>query len=49
MFVELAAQEANCGELVGYVDDGAYSYAHSDPSVLSMVLTEKYNMLEEWL
>ena len=49
VFVELAAQEADCRELVGYVDDGAYSYAHSDPSVLSMVLTEKYNMLEEWM
>ena len=39
----------DCGELVGYVDDGAYSYAHSDPAVISRVLTEKYNMLEEWM
>ena len=39
----------NCGELVGYVDDGAYSYAHTDPAVLSEVLTQKYNMLEEWM
>ena len=28
-----------CGVLVGYVDDGAYSFAHSDPAVLSQVLT----------
>jgi hypothetical protein len=38
-----------CGVLVGYVDDGAYSYAHSDPAVLSNVLTYKYNKLEEWM
>ena len=33
----------------GYVDDGAYSYAHRDPGVLSQVLTRKYNLLEEWI
>ena len=27
--------EGSCGELVGYVDDGAYSYAHTSPVVLS--------------
>jgi hypothetical protein len=42
-------QQAGCGELVGYVDDGAYSYAHNDPVVLSSVLTEKYNLLEDWM
>jgi hypothetical protein len=42
-------QEEDCGELVGYVDDGAYSFAHVDPTVLSRVLTEKYNMLEDWM
>ena len=41
--------QAECGELVGYVDDGAYSFAHSDPTVLSRVLTEKYNVLEDWM
>ena len=41
--------EGSCGELVGYVDDGAYSYAHTDPVVLSRVLTEKYNLLEDWM
>ena len=41
--------ENGCGELVGYVDDGAYSYAHTDPAVLSRILTEKYNMLEQWM
>ena len=35
--------------MVGYVDDGAYSYAHDDPVVLSTVLTSKYNKLEEWM
>ena len=35
--------------MVGYVDDGAYSYAHTDPVVLSQVLTAKYNKLEEWM
>ena len=35
--------------MVGYVDDGAYSYAHNDPAVLSHVLTYKYNKLEEWM
>jgi hypothetical protein len=42
-------REGNCGELVGYVDDGAYSFAHTDPAIISQVLTEKYNMLEEWM
>ena len=35
--------------LVGYVDDGAYSYAHRDPAVLSQVLDRKYNLLEDWI
>ena len=39
----------DCGELVGYVDDGAYSYSHADPSVLSRELTRKYSMLEDWM
>ena len=39
----------DCGELVGYVDDRAYSYAHSDPTVISRVLNEKYKQLEEWM
>ena len=34
---------------MGYVDDGAYSFAHRDPAMISQVLTEKYNMLEEWM
>ena len=41
--------KGDCGTMVGYVDDGAYSYAHSDPAVLSQVLTRKYNLLEEWI
>ena len=41
--------KGDCGALVGYVDDGAYSYAHRDPAVLSQVLTRKYNLLEEWI
>ena len=38
-----------CGELVGYVDDGAFSFSHKDPEVLSRVLTQKYNQLEQWM
>ena len=38
-----------CGVMVGYVDDGAYSYASKDPTVLSRVLTEKYEKIEEWM
>ena len=38
------------GILVGYVDDGAYSYASPDPYVLSQVLTDNYNnKLEDWM
>ena len=39
----------DCGELVGYVDDGAYSYAHADPAILSSVLSTKYKDLEDWM
>ena len=42
-------EEKNCGELVGYVDDGAYSFAHRDPAIVSTVLTEKYDKLEDWM
>ena len=35
--------------MIGYVDDGAYSYARSDPATLSEVLTRKYGLLEEWI
>ena len=40
---------ADSGELVSYVDDGAFSYAHSNPAVISRVLTEKYDILEDWM
>jgi hypothetical protein len=43
------SEERDCGELVGYVDVGACSFAHKDPEVLSQVLTRKYGMLEEWM
>ena len=39
----------DCGTLVGYVDDGAYSYAHADPNVLSEVLSRKYSLIEDWI
>ena len=39
----------DCGTLVGYVDDGAYSFAHTNPAILSQVLTRKYGMLEDWM
>ena len=41
--------QGDCGDMIGYVDDGAYSYAHSDPATLSEVLTRKYGLLEEWI
>ena len=42
-------QQIECGELVGYVDDGAYSYSDSNPVILSQVLTRKFSMLEQWM
>ena len=46
-----AIQDKNgdCGKLVGYVDDGAYSYAHADPTILSRVLSSKYAKFEDWM
>ena len=41
--------KGDCGAMVGYVDDGAFSYAHSDPATLSQVLTRKYRLLENWI
>ena len=35
--------------MVGYVDDEAFSYAHDDPAVMSDVLTNKYNLLQDWM
>ena len=34
---EEGGQQINCGKLVGYVDDGAYSYSDSNPVILSQV------------
>ena len=47
--VDLAVQDGDCGTLVGYVDDGAYSFGHSDPHVVSQVLTSRYTLLENWM
>ena len=41
--------QVQCGDLVGYVDDGAYSISDKSPDVLSQVLTKKYKMLEKWM
>ena len=46
---QIAGGAGDCGALVGYVDDGAYTYAHHDPSILSEVLTRKFKLLEEWI
>ena len=46
---EIREADGDCGDMVGYVDDGAYSYAHKDPAVLSRVLTRKYSMFEDWM
>ena len=45
----LQDQDGDCGELVGYVDDGTYSYAHADPTILSRVLSSKYATFEDWM
>ena len=47
--MQAATQEPNCGTLVGYVDDGACSLAHSDPAILSQELSRKYSSLEIWM
>ena len=39
----------DCGQFVGYVDDGAFSYAHRDPTTLSRVLTSKFENLRTWM
>ena len=39
--------QGDCGDMIGYVDDGAYSYAHSDSTTLSEFLTRKFKLLEE--
>ena len=38
------AQGHYSGELIGYVDDGAFFFAHSEPSV-TRVLNQKYNQM----
>ena len=45
----LANEDDNCGQFVGYVDDGAYSYAHREPNVLSSVLNDKFQAMESWM
>ena len=44
---DVQAEGEDCGELVGYVDDGTgtYSYANADSLVLPAVLTRKYKCL----
>ena len=46
---QIAGGKGDCGDMVGYVDDGAYTYAHHDPATLSEVLTRKFKLLEEWI
>ena len=41
--------EGGCGVLVGYVDDGAYSFAHRYAAILSEILSYKYRNLEQWM
>ena len=42
-------EQVHCGELIGYVDNGAYSFAHKELPVVSSVLNEKYDTLEKWI
>ena len=46
---DVGGSDGGCGALVGYVDDGAYSFAHRDATKLSEVLTYKYRKLEMWM
>ena len=46
---DVGGRDGGCGALVGYVDDGAYSFAHRDATKLSEVLTYKYRKLEMWM
>ena len=39
----------DCGLLVGYVDDGAYSVSSTDPTELSRIMNRKYSRLEDWM
>ena len=41
--------DGECGLVVGYVDDGACSYAHTDPTVLSNMLSEKFERQVDWM
>ena len=41
--------QVKCGELVGYVDDGAYTISDKSSAVLSEMLTKKFKMLEQWM
>ena len=34
-------EQGSCGSMVGYVDDGAFSYGHEDPAVLSGSLDQQ--------
>ena len=38
-----------CGSLVNYVDDATYSFASRDPIVLSDTLTDKYNIITNYM
>ena len=39
----------SCGGTVCYVDDSTYSFAHSDPAVLSNILTENYQDISKYM
>ena len=46
---ELAKEDDSCGQFLGYVDAGVYSYAHRQPDVLSEVLSNKFQVMESWM
>ena len=47
--VSQEGENIHCGDLIGYVDDGAYTFGHKDPAIVSTVLNQKYDRLEEWM
>ena len=38
-----------CGGTVSYVDDSTYSFAHSDPEVMSTTLTSQYKVIAQYM
>ena len=40
---------SDCGQFVGYVDDGGFSYSDKDPINLANVLSSKFGQMRSWM